>query len=452
LHQLLGTIERRARVEAATEEVTERLLTYGRHLEQKCEKQVEALVHADCLSSIGQDTAKIAHELNNPMTFISGNIQIMDRFLDELMTMFPKIEGISDIEQERFEFIQGEIPKMMKSMKTGVQRLTGLLSEITNSARKSERKQLHTDLAEIVDYATQVSLARKREDITLHLDLTEGVLEVNVDPGRIEQVITNLLINAFDATQEIENAEVTLSTKRAGGSVIVTVEDNGPGISREDIQSIFEPFFSTKEPGKGTGLGLYVSKEIAKAHGGMLEASSSPQLGGARFSLTLPFADAEERFQSNSIGDEQISDTGNDSRIRFLIAEDDPANQCVLKAHLKDFGECEVVSNGQKCLEAVENAWEENAPYDLLFLDIHMPILSGMDVLREIRQREIERGVHGLSGMKIVVVSSDDLSKTILGAFRTGCEAYHVKPIQRERLFQELHKLGISKKGATHYC
>lgn len=133
-----------------------------------------------------------------------------------------------------------------------------------------------------------------------------------------------------------------------------------------------------------------------------------------------------------------------EKEFRILIAEDDPANQRALEGYLRRLGHCDVVENGEIALAHIEQAWEDETPYDLVCMDIHMPILSGMDALLEIRKREAERGILGLSGTRIMMITTEDLSKSILSAFKAGCEAYHVKPICEEKLFQELSKLGIS--------
>ncbi len=128
---------------------------------------------------------------------------------------------------------------------------------------------------------------------------------------------------------------------------------------------------------------------------------------------------------------------------RILIADDDPSNRRVLQGYLSKIGICDFVANGPECLAALERAWDEGNPYSLICLDIHMPILSGMQVLQLLREREEERGILGLDGVKVIMITSDDLPKTILKAFRNGCEAYHVKPVRAEKLFLELKRLGI---------
>lgn len=287
LNSLLSVIERRARTERAVESITESLLCYERHLEEKCMNQTEALVLADRLSSIGRHTAQIAHELNNSMALVAGNLQILERWFASIPELLKNVEGQNSQERRRIEMLKTEVPRMMESMDTGVQRLTRLLSDITSSARVSVFKRERCDLRHVVERAIEVVLARTKGDVTVSTDFSYDLPQIFVDPDRIEQVLINLMINAADAMQPFDRPLISISTNFDKHSIRLRISDNGPGISEEHLPHIFEPFFSTKAPGKGTGIGLYISREIARRHNGRLEVARA-ETGGAQFELVLP--------------------------------------------------------------------------------------------------------------------------------------------------------------------
>ncbi|TWI76800.1 two-component system chemotaxis response regulator CheY [Desulfobotulus alkaliphilus] len=130
--------------------------------------------------------------------------------------------------------------------------------------------------------------------------------------------------------------------------------------------------------------------------------------------------------------------------MRILIVEDDPISRMVMQKNLKTFGICDLVENGREALEAFEKAHQENSPYGLIALDIMMPEMDGQTALQEIRRMEEERGIHGLSGVKVIMTTALDDKDNIMRAFKSQCEGYLTKPIQRQKLFQLMDELGLS--------
>lgn len=128
--------------------------------------------------------------------------------------------------------------------------------------------------------------------------------------------------------------------------------------------------------------------------------------------------------------------------MRFLIVEDDFTSRRVLRRLLEEVGESDVAVDGQEALDALELGWQEERPYDVVFLDIMMPRLDGQTALKEIRKREEARGILGSEGVKIIMTTALDDRENIMEAFRSQCEAYLIKPITPKRLFEELRNLG----------
>lgn len=132
--------------------------------------------------------------------------------------------------------------------------------------------------------------------------------------------------------------------------------------------------------------------------------------------------------------------------MKCLIVEDDFAARKLLQVYLSDYADCFIAVNGHEAVEAIREALEEGESYDLICLDIMMPEMDGHKALEAIRQVEKEHGIGGLDGVKVIMTTALDDSKNIMGAFRTGCEAYIVKPIRKEKLLEEIKQLGLLAK------
>ncbi len=129
--------------------------------------------------------------------------------------------------------------------------------------------------------------------------------------------------------------------------------------------------------------------------------------------------------------------------MRSLIVEDNFTARKLLQVHLSDYSDTSVAINGKEAVEAVEEALNNGRPYDLICLDIMLPEMDGVEALKRIRQLEQERGIAGLDGAKIIMTTAKDRSSDIFGAFNTGCEAYIVKPVSKQKLVDEMTKLGL---------
>ncbi|ANB60263.1 GAF domain-containing sensor histidine kinase [Anoxybacteroides amylolyticum] len=234
--------------------------------------QIEAqLVQSGKLAAIGEMAAGIAHELNNPLTAILGNAQLLLRSMKD----------------ERSYKLLSDIYSCGKRCKTIIQNLLTF-------SRQDEYMFAECSINEAVEQVLGlIGDQIQKQNITIQKQLDDSLELIEGNIQQIGQIILNFLINAKDALEEIEDEKktITIETKLVTEAekrwVILSVKDNGKGISEQHLQEIFHPFFTTKRPGKGTGLGLSVSLGIAQAHGGTIEVSS--ELGkGSEFRLKLP--------------------------------------------------------------------------------------------------------------------------------------------------------------------
>lgn len=232
------------------------------------------LVQSEKLVSLGRLAAGVAHEINNPVSFISSNIQPLRERLDELAESLP--DGSSEPLEEAREFVD--------IMGRGAERTARIVGDLSSFSRLNEAERKEIDLREGIDVTVRLLESRWRERITIHREYEDLPL-IECDAGQMNQVFMNLLANACDAIEGKGNIWVTAS--RRNGELCVEVRDDGKGIPAEEVERIFEPFYTTKDVGAGTGLGLATVHGIVTAHHGRIEVES--ELGrGTTFRVLLP--------------------------------------------------------------------------------------------------------------------------------------------------------------------
>ncbi len=240
------------------------------------------LLHSDRLASLGQLSASVAHEINNPISGVLNLSMLLQRML--------KDDGIPPNRIEEFR-------KYLTQVTNETSRVGRIVSDLLAFSRRSKPQRSPEDLSRIV--RTTLSLAQhkmKLNNVAVEANLGEDLPAVPCDASQIQQVVLNLLLNAAEATQSKAERRVAVSTARAEGGVSLTVSDNGEGIPAENLAKIFDPFFTTKSEGKGVGLGLAVSYGIIQVHGGEIEVKSTVGQG-TTFTVFLPLEHSVQEAQ-----------------------------------------------------------------------------------------------------------------------------------------------------------
>lgn len=271
------------------------------------------LLQSDKMSSLGQLVAGVAHEINNPVNFIYGNLNHANGYIQDLLGLLKIYEkhypnAVPEVEEEAeaidLEFMRQDLPKLLSSMKMGAQRIREIVLSLGNFSRLDEVEKKQVDIHEGIDNTLmilQYRLKAKPEHMGIIVEKNYGDLPpVECYPGQLNQVFMNILSNALDALEErdikrslaaIEEnpSRICICTATNGlGEVTIRISDNGPGIPEEVQKRMFEPFFTTKPVGKGTGLGMSISYQIiAEKHGGCLQCNSLPG-EGSEFLIEIP--------------------------------------------------------------------------------------------------------------------------------------------------------------------
>jgi signal transduction histidine kinase len=265
------------------------------------------LVQSEKMSSLGQMVAGIAHEINNPVNFISANLPHTSKYTKDLLELvslykeaFPEVpQEIEDFTEEiELEFIEEDLPHILDSMKIGTERIRSIVLSLRNFSRLDESDKKLADIHEGIEN-TLLLLSNRIKNRIYIVKKYGKVPSVECYPSQLNQVFMNLLSNAIDALNEIDRLDkiITISTgvvREHGNKFLkVAIADNGPGIPDSVKDQIFNPFFTTKEVGKGTGLGLAISyKIVVDGHGGSITISKPPG-GGTEFLVKVPISNGK---------------------------------------------------------------------------------------------------------------------------------------------------------------
>lgn len=230
------------------------------------------LLHAEKLAAVGKFTAAVAHEINNPLSVVVGNIQYLLSNIHEVNLCSPK--EVKNLEE------------MLKTANNEARRCADIVRNLLHFSHKGEAKHAETDLNRVIERTMQMLKPQiKVSRMKTRLDLADNLPAVMGNANRLQQVFVNLVLNAQQAMNE--GGKLVIKTAAVGNHVRVSFTDTGPGIPKKYLHRIFEPFYTTKAAGKGTGLGLFIVHSIMQDHHGEIEIQSKRGLG-ATFILKFP--------------------------------------------------------------------------------------------------------------------------------------------------------------------
>jgi len=261
----------------------------------------DQLIQSEKLASIGQMAAGVAHEINNPIGFVTSNLGSLESYLKTLFGLLsayieadkaaptPLTEALTRARALRkghdFDFLRGDIVALLGESRDGLVRVKRIVQDLKDFSRTGgEEAWEMADLNAVLESTLNIARTEVKHKASIEIHFGE-LPKVECVPSRLSQVFLNLLVNAGQAIDA--EGKITLSTGVEGSEVWVRVEDTGCGISEENLTRVFDPFFTTKPVGQGTGLGLSVSYSIVSKHGGQIDVAS--EVGrGTQFTVRLP--------------------------------------------------------------------------------------------------------------------------------------------------------------------
>jgi two-component system NtrC family sensor kinase len=262
-------------------------------------RQAQAvLVHQEKMSGLGRLVAGIAHELNNPINFVYGNVDFLGQYMEDLLTLVKLIDesplppDLRDRfnemkEQIEYEFLVDDSRKLIRSIRSGAERTAEIVQDLKTFSRGGSGELQETDIAAGIETTLNLIAPLLKNRIAVQRNIPDNLPKLFCNAGHINQVFMNILTNAAQAIDGEGTIDVTIDTVSDGQAVRVTITDSGPGIRPDIMEKITDPFFTTKEVGDGTGLGLWITENIVRAHDGQLTWTSEPGKG-ASFTVVLP--------------------------------------------------------------------------------------------------------------------------------------------------------------------
>ncbi|MGV8891846.1 MAG: sensor histidine kinase [Burkholderiaceae bacterium] len=260
----------------------------------------QQLLHSEKMASLGRLVAGVAHELNNPISFVLGNVHALKRYSERLTVYVTALheKASQDAlfalrEKLRIDHILHDLPSLIEGTLEGAHRTTDIVNGLKRFSAVDREERINVDLNNVIERAIHWISKGVARQFVVHW--TPGA-ELNVmgNAGKLLQVLMNLITNAYDAAQSdaIVTPQLWITAQVDVHVVSLFLHDNGSGIAPDYLTHIFDPFFTTKPVGKGTGLGLSISYGIIEQHAGKLYARNHPE-GGAEFVIELPLAPLE---------------------------------------------------------------------------------------------------------------------------------------------------------------
>ena len=343
-----------------------------KQIQEERKKTKKQMIQTEKLASIGKLTAGIGHEINNPLAIINGYSSIIEKKIKE--------NGIFD----------SDLQDMFDDQRKSIKRITNIVNGLRSYSR------IDSDSIEVIkindvikDTLSFLQVVYEKENIEIRVKYDMEPINIKANNGNFQQVLVNLLSNAKDATAEKKYPKIIIETEKIMDTVVLRVTDNGTGIQKDKIHRIFDVFYTSKSPGKGTGLGLNIIKNIIKQFHGTIEVDSEINKG-TTFTITFPITD------EFSIVTEKKNDKIEQHKLsgKVLVIDDEEQLRQLLAMQLHDYGmQVDEASNGQEGLKKINQC-----NYDYIFTDLKMPIMDGKQLITILKESK------NFSG-KIIIIS-----------------------------------------------
>ena len=324
---------------------------------------------AERMASLGRLAAGVAHEINNPLAYVLGSVELIERALCEMARLTP--------DEARTEEVMCSAQAALCTAKEGVERIRAIVKDLTTFSRAAAESRRPVDVEAVLDSTLNLTWNELRHRMRV-VKSYSGVPELLADEGRLAQVFLNLFLTASQAVPDGEQGVLRISTTSEGGRVAIVVEDDGVGIDPEDLPYVFEPFFASKRGGGAAGLGLAICRNIVTSLGGTITVTSVPE-AGTRFTVTLLAAGADE---ATAVGNRARSRERVTNRARILIIDDEPLLGQTLRFAFQDKHDVEVAASGREAIDRLAH----DAAFDLVLCDLMMPDVSGEHVFRAVSE------------------------------------------------------------------
>lgn len=375
-------------------------------------KQLEQKAQfASRLASVGELASGVAHEINNPLTAVIGYAHLL---LDR-------------------KDIPVDIKRDVEVINEGAQRVAGIIKKLLVFARQTKPERTYVDVNEIINTTLELrAYSLQGSNIKVILQFDPDLPMTVADPGQLQQVFLNLIMNA-EAEVKLAHGggKLAIKTEQMGDNLRVSFKDNGLGIAKENLERIFNPFFTTRKVGQGTGLGLSVCHGIVTEHKGRIWAES--QLGkGATFIVELPIVNENKQLE---MPEPVVRETRKASRAKILVVDDELVIRQFVSQILAEEGhEVEAVDSAEGALEEVNSK-----EYQAIMLDIKMPGMSGIELYQHFQK------ISPPLADKVVFITGDVMGTSTMTFLSKTKAPYIIKPFDAKQLKAEINRVLASR-------
>lgn len=368
----------------------------GRDVTEKKEL-TRRLIQAEKLSSLGGILSGVAHELNNPLSAILGNAQLLMR-------------------KELPQDVREKLTVIEKESKRSTRIIGGLLA----FARESKPERVMADINTVIEDTCRLMEYELRvNNVAMLTALGPDIPFTSLDPGQIQQVFINLITNAHHALSEKGGGNISIRSYHRENKIFIEFIDDGPGIAPENLKKIFDPFFTTKELGKGTGLGLSVVYGIVRQHAGRIDVKSKPGKG-AVFTVNLPVVSDWQPDKEP----ETATGRAPGGRGSILVVDDEQSVRDFMAEVLTEEGY--TVTTAQDGNEAIELI--ESVEFNAVVTNMKMPGLSGEDLYLSIRRKDPSLAD------RLIITTGDVLNEKTRNFLKITGNRFIEKPFEIDRL------------------
>jgi len=368
------------------------------------EKQLQEEINISSrLASVGEMAAGIAHEINNPLTGVIGYSGLLLQ------------KGLPE-----------DMRKDVNTIYEGAQRVASIIRRMLTFARQQKQEQNPTDINDVLEATLELrAYALDSNNIKVIKQLESDLPKTIADAGQLQQVFLNIILNAeTEMINAHKGGNLFIKTEKVDSTIRISIKDDGPGILEENLDKVFNPFFTTREVGQGAGLGLSVSHGIITQHGGKIYIESEPGKG-ATFVIELPIVIKEEQLEMEVPTTEMPTAV---SRARILVVDDEPIVQQYLTDILTDEGhEVEIIDKGDEAMDKLSN---EN--YDVILLDIKLPDMSGTDIYRQLQKKDKSKA------RKVIFITGDAMGEDTMTFLFKAKAPYITKPFDIDKMMVEI--------------
>ncbi|MES1175363.1 MAG: ATP-binding protein [Myxococcales bacterium] len=320
------------------------------------------------MASLGTLAAGVAHEINNPLSYVLGSL---DLGLKELYGLRERLHG------EELEHVSGAVAAL-DSAREGAERVRNIVRDLMDFSRAGASAGDSVDVEAILDATIRIAWNEIRHRARL-VKRYGGIARVSGDEARLGQVFLNLIMNAAQAIDGDPSLnEIAICTRSEAGAAVIEISDTGGGIREHDLGRIFDPFYTTKATGTGVGLGLAICRGIVTSFGGEISVSSQPGRGTS-FTVVLPYAPEDSAARRAVVEAPPESES---APARILIIDDEPLLGQTLLYAFKGRHDVSICTSGRAGLSRLE----QDAQFDLVLCDLMMPDVSGAAVFEAVKR------------------------------------------------------------------